>query len=146
MQDVSAWQKTGEWYDTNDPNNPNNRPPNKDETFVGIVLIVLVVLAAMFLMPAILVLWPFQASFGDAFSVAVHSLWAWLGSAVFWCVVWRLVYVKRKNRPTASPRAQGRRFNCWNCGQAVLEMTLGDLERTGVVCPYCQAKNVLQQS
>jgi DNA-directed RNA polymerase subunit RPC12/RpoP len=36
----------------------------------------------------------------------------------------------------------GRHFNCGSCGQEVYEITYGDLDRGGVICPYCGTNNV----
>ena len=110
---------------------------------IAIAFCILVVIVAVFLMPAILVLWPFQVSFGDAFSVAVHSVWGWLGSAAFWGVVTYLIYTNWNKEESNRPK--GRQFNCHNCGQAVVEITMGDLNNPGgVTCPYCHANNVLR--
>jgi hypothetical protein len=50
---------------------------------IGIIIIIGVCLC-MFLLPAIIVIWPFSKSFHDAFETSLHSVWAWIGSAVFW--------------------------------------------------------------
>ena len=46
------------------------------------------------------------------------------------------------NLSNAQQQASGRTFNCYHCGRSVQEMNLGDLDRTGVVCPFCGGNTV----
>jgi hypothetical protein len=40
----------------------------------------------------------------------------------------------------------GRTVTCWNCHRQVRETTYGDLDRGGVICPFCGANMVTPES
>jgi hypothetical protein len=100
-------------------------------------LFAIAVALALFLAPALLVIWPFKGNFGDAFYAALNSMWAWLGSAAFWGVVGFVIYKNRRKKS-----AVGRTFNCFDCGNLVQEPAYGLLDNGAVICPFCQGHNV----
>ena len=67
-------------------------------------IIIIVVVLALFLAPAILVIWPFDGSLTGAFGIAAQSLWAWIGSAVFWATLGAMIYWPRTQRTTITAR------------------------------------------
>ncbi len=46
------------------------------------------------------------------------------------------------NPHSYEPVATGRHFTCGSCQRDVVEMNYGDLDRGGVICPYCNTNNV----
>jgi uncharacterized paraquat-inducible protein A len=56
----------------------------RESALLYLALLGLVMAVALFLFPAVIVIWPFSASFGHAFDTATHSIMAWIGSAVVW--------------------------------------------------------------
>jgi DNA-directed RNA polymerase subunit RPC12/RpoP/membrane protein implicated in regulation of membrane protease activity len=72
---------------------------------VGVV-VAIALLALFFLAPSILVIWPFEGDLGRAILVAFKSVWAWLGSALWWgSVILTIVICKAAKTKAQSPRS-----------------------------------------
>ena len=63
---------------------------------MAIYLVILALAILFFLTPAIIVIWPFVGSLSKAVDIASLNLWAWLGSAVTWVIIY-IRWRKSKN-------------------------------------------------
>ena len=61
-------------------------------TEADLTWIIFLLIAAIFLMPAVLTVWPFVANLEAAFKAVFFSYWGWLGSLLFWLVLAALIY------------------------------------------------------
>lgn len=111
---------------------------------IAAAVVILLLFSFVFLLPAMLVIFPFVGVFQDTSRFAFGSVWAWLGSAIFWSIVGWASY-EAYNRSKKQVQKQGRQFVCFNCEQTIAEVVYGDMDRGGLRCPYCQKVNTFQQ-
>ena len=69
---------------------------DEDSGCIGMAFFTLFVLAVLFLLPAVLVIWPFSKDFMTACQTATCSILAWLWSAACWGVLCLLIYSLKK--------------------------------------------------
>tara|TARA_R110002124_G_scaffold60852_4_gene166778 strand:+ start:373 stop:669 length:297 start_codon:yes stop_codon:yes gene_type:complete len=64
-------------------------PRNNEGDLAGVIFLLI---AAVFLLPAVLTVWPFVANLEAAFKTVFFSYWGWGGSLLFWLFLAALIY------------------------------------------------------
>ena len=111
---------------------------------IGAVVVGLILFAFVFLLPAMLVIFPFVGVFQDSSRLAFGSVWAWLGCAVFWVGLGWACY-EAYNQSKKPVQNQSRQFVCFNCQKTSSERMYGDLDNGGSTCPHCQSINIFER-
>lgn len=65
------------------------------DSILNAILVLIACAVFVFMLPAILILWPMCGDLGRAVEKAFGSGWAYAGSAIFWFVVFNVVKKRR---------------------------------------------------